>query len=74
MRAELTSSAGLVTSSSSGCPGRSYLGYLSQKGCTDVWVVDLGVENDLGRGHGVVVRKEQLCLELAVFVAGPGRA
>lgn len=29
----------------------------------DVWVVDLGEEADLGRGHGVVVGEEELELE-----------
>jgi hypothetical protein len=29
----------------------------------DVWVVDFGEESDLGRGHGVVIRQEQLELE-----------
>ena len=41
---------------------------------TDVGVVDLGIEYDFGRRHGVVVGEEELCLELSVFVAGSGWA
>lgn len=33
----------------------------------DVWVVDLGEEADLGRDHGVVIRQEQLKLELSAY-------
>jgi hypothetical protein len=34
----------------------------------DVWVVDLGQEADLGRGHGVVIGEEELELEDAAYM------
>jgi hypothetical protein len=36
----------------------------------DIRVVDLGEEADLGRGHGIVFRKEELEAEDAAFVRG----
>jgi len=33
-------------------------------------VVDLGIENDFGRRHGVIIGEKKFCFEFAVFVAG----
>ena len=33
-------------------------------------MVDLGVEDDFGRGHGVVIGEEEFGVEVTAFVAG----
>lgn len=39
-----------------------------------VWVVDLGEKANLGRDHGVVIRQEQLKLELSAYTPTVSRA
>jgi hypothetical protein len=41
---------------------------------TNVGVIDFSVEDNFGRGHGVIIGEKELCSEFASFIASPWRA